>query len=298
VRCISLISGALLLANWEALARGGAEDGTRNNRAVETIVAGGPIRPTVEIYLQRNSINKHIVLFFRVGNRSEASGAIVGFGAYNMVRPRATQRPPQWVGLYGLSGNDSSMAWACIDTTGKTPAGWSEHNFWPTAQMILPGDTTRQFAAVLTIVPRRLHVCAWAFDTLGSSHFRGGHRSIATASWDREVVLPAIPPGRTESGIGSDAKFLDNGSPLRLSDNQDAAISYGLPKDGVVDLLVVDTLGVVTRRLVKGTRTAGLYVTLWDGANDLGRACDPGVYACRLRFNGKEVGARKVTLSH
>ena len=262
----------------------------------EKVVPGGAIYPTVEFMVQRRPRDTLLVLMFRVGNGSTASGSIKAFGIYDVKRPRATQRPPEWVGLYGTLGNDSSMVWACTDTLTARPPGWTKRNFWPSPYMIVPGDSTRTFAAVLTNAPRRLGLFAFAFDPLGSATMPR-LMTIPSASWHGEIELPVIPRGRSETTLGPVARFLDGGGSSQTATTRTHSVSYGLPKDGQVELDVIGGDGQVTRHLVKGARTAGLYVTLWDGRRDSGTPCEPGAYAYRLRFEGREVGSRTVTLS-
>jgi hypothetical protein len=60
-------------------------------------------------------------------------------------------------------------------------------------------------------------------------------------------------------------------------------VEYTVPPGaGLHSIEVIDVRGVVVRTLYSGTRTAGRYEVVWDGASDRGRRVASGVYFLRL----------------
>lgn len=74
-----------------------------------------------------------------------------------------------------------------------------------------------------------------------------------------------------------------------------ALLSYYLPADGQVTLVVYDLLGRQLRTLVSGERAAGTHRVVWDGKDDQGRLLPTGQYLCVLRHK-KGRQAQKVVL--
>lgn len=71
-------------------------------------------------------------------------------------------------------------------------------------------------------------------------------------------------------------------------------ISWQLPADGRVALLVLDAVGRVVRTLESGQRQAGNFVTTWDGTDDNGRRLGRGVYFVRLTADGSTTNVKTV----
>jgi immune inhibitor A len=65
-----------------------------------------------------------------------------------------------------------------------------------------------------------------------------------------------------------------------------AEIRYGLPRPGVVSLVVYDMNGRLVRTLMSGRQPAGQGSAIWDGRTDAGRLAPSGVYFCRLEAGG------------
>src|SRR5262249_62227876 len=68
-----------------------------------------------------------------------------------------------------------------------------------------------------------------------------------------------------------------------------ATIPLAVPAAGPYDALVEiqDAAGQHVRTLRVTNATPGSYALAWDGRNDAGRACAPGVYRAWLRANGQ-----------
>jgi hypothetical protein len=72
-------------------------------------------------------------------------------------------------------------------------------------------------------------------------------------------------------------------------------IEYALPRAADVTVTVYDAAGRLVRRLVEGTRPAGLQRARWEGDDSSGRRVGPGVYFVRVGAGG-EVLTRKLVL--
>jgi hypothetical protein len=72
----------------------------------------------------------------------------------------------------------------------------------------------------------------------------------------------------------------------------EARITYVVPggsKASPVRLQVYDPLGRLVRTLVDGYRQPGEYTVAWDGRDEYGHNVAPGVYFCRLVWNGQSL---------
>ncbi|MBC7185800.1 MAG: T9SS type A sorting domain-containing protein [Calditrichaeota bacterium] len=74
-----------------------------------------------------------------------------------------------------------------------------------------------------------------------------------------------------------------------------ALLSYYLPADEQVTLVVYDLLGRQVRTLVAGEKVAGAHRVAWDGKDDQGRLLPSGQYLCVLRSKAGSQ-AQKVVL--
>jgi hypothetical protein len=75
-----------------------------------------------------------------------------------------------------------------------------------------------------------------------------------------------------------------------------AALTFDLPREAHVSLLVFDVNGRVVRRLVDGTRAAGQYHLTWDGGTEAGVAAAPGIYLLDFRAGAFRATRRLVHL--
>jgi len=64
--------------------------------------------------------------------------------------------------------------------------------------------------------------------------------------------------------------------------NPTTNISYTLPVDSDVSLIVYDVLGREVRNLATGIHAAGSYIVSWDGMTDGGHSVSAGIYFARL----------------
>ncbi len=77
--------------------------------------------------------------------------------------------------------------------------------------------------------------------------------------------------------------------------NPAVEISWFLPRDGDLEILVYDISGRLVRSLVKETATAGPGSIMWRGNDDQGQSVPAGVYFCKVKSAG-EVLVQKMTL--
>jgi hypothetical protein len=77
--------------------------------------------------------------------------------------------------------------------------------------------------------------------------------------------------------------------------NPETEISYYLPKDGEVKIIIYNTLGQKIRTLVDEFQRAGYRSARWDGKDQLGNPVASGVYFYRVQAN-RELQVRKMTL--
>ena len=69
--------------------------------------------------------------------------------------------------------------------------------------------------------------------------------------------------------------------------NPTTNISYSIPTDGNVELIVYNIRGQKVKKLVKGTQPAGVYNVTWNGKDENGWSVSSGVYFYKLRSSGK-----------
>ncbi len=77
--------------------------------------------------------------------------------------------------------------------------------------------------------------------------------------------------------------------------NPAVEISWYLPRDGELEILVYDISGRFVRSLVKETATAGQGSIMWRGDDQQGHSVPAGVYLCKVKSAGK-ILVQKMTL--
>ena len=78
--------------------------------------------------------------------------------------------------------------------------------------------------------------------------------------------------------------------------NPSTTITFSLPRDMAVDLVVYSLEGRPVRRLLQGSRVAGTHQVVWDGTDRQNRAVPSGIYLVRM-VTEDGVDARKVVLA-
>ena len=64
--------------------------------------------------------------------------------------------------------------------------------------------------------------------------------------------------------------------------NPSTTISYDLPSDALISIVIYDATGQVVRQLVNEQRFAGRYQVRWDAKDNLGRSVGSGVYIAKV----------------
>lgn len=67
--------------------------------------------------------------------------------------------------------------------------------------------------------------------------------------------------------------------------NASTMISFSLPQDGQVSLIIYDVMGRQIRELANEKMQAGQQQFIWDGRNDVGDYASSGIYVYKLRMN-------------
>jgi hypothetical protein len=75
-----------------------------------------------------------------------------------------------------------------------------------------------------------------------------------------------------------------------------AMLAFGLPRDGEVELGIVDIQGRQVRTVHRGALAAGPHRLTWDGRNTGGSLASPGVYFAVLRFEERVLTKRLIRL--
>ena len=78
--------------------------------------------------------------------------------------------------------------------------------------------------------------------------------------------------------------------------NAVANISYKVPHDGHVNLSIYDVQGRMITELEDGYRSAGSFITSWDGHDNQGRDVVSGIYFARLSIDDHSTASRLVLL--
>jgi len=79
--------------------------------------------------------------------------------------------------------------------------------------------------------------------------------------------------------------------------NPQTRILFELPAAGDAVVMIHDLRGVLVRELRAGRLPAGPAALVWDGLDNRGQQAASGNYVCRLRLDGRSLGAsRKMVL--
>jgi len=104
-----------------------------------------------------------------------------------------------------------------------------------------------------------------------------------------ETVVRAGSLTVTIPGVGVEESSLTTPAGYKLSENlpnpftSATAISYQLPQESEVSLVIYDASGRAVRTLVSGRKDAGYHTVSWDTRNGSGKAVPAGVYFYRFQ---------------
>jgi hypothetical protein len=113
---------------------------------------------------------------------------------------------------------------------------------------------------------------------------------VGAVSSEGEVALHGLVHIAVTSAAPQRA-FLNPNAPNPFNPN--TTITYGVDREGPVQLDVFDSRGRLVRSLLQQPRmAAGIYHSVWDGRDQRGRAVASGVYHTRLVVNGRHLTQR------
>jgi hypothetical protein len=118
-----------------------------------------------------------------------------------------------------------------------------------------------------------------------------------TYTYTLRVVLAdgsTVESGTVTAGTPVRALSLEQNYPNPF--NPTTTITFGLPAEGMVELVVYDLEGRLVRRLAHGPMTAGLKEVSWDGRDDGGNAVGSGVYLYQLKAGTRTLAKKMVLL--
>ncbi len=120
--------------------------------------------------------------------------------------------------------------------------------------------------------------------------------TVVCTDYDHKGTLPETPePGeptiQASSAPSDDLQLHNRPNPF----NPETDLSYNLPDDCTVRLVVYNTLGQKVRVLADEHQQAGLKTIHWDGRDDGGNELASGVYFCRLQA-GRRSATKKMIL--
>ena len=132
---------------------------------------------------------------------------------------------------------------------------------------------------------------AKAYVLRGAIYYQNGNTDAAIDDFNQAVLLdPDGPIGRLaqenldalNTGVGDITAGLPQEFTLMPNYpnpfNPETMVSFGLPRDCEIKLIVYNVLGRVVRTLRKGMYKAGWHTLRWDGLDDSGRQVGTGIY--------------------
>jgi len=104
----------------------------------------------------------------------------------------------------------------------------------------------------------------------GYSPFNSGGITIEYSSGD-------------DAGVPADAALRLALSVVPTPFAREAMICYTIPAGAEVEIRVYDVQGRLTRSIPQKLKPAGRHAVRWDGRNQAGRLCSPGIYFVELK---------------
>jgi hypothetical protein len=179
---------------------------------------------------------------------------------------------------------DSAALYPGTWSVGLTPLWFAKGGNNDGYDVIQANDFTWQFPAVTSFdwAPYTLDVTVPAGAKVLEVRLHTYSRFTGTIYWD-DVTIEVI--GTTTAVRDPNAEVpavYELGQNYPNPFNPSTTISYGVPRNGEVTLVVYDMLGRQVRELARGYASAGRYTVTWDGHDDQGHAVGSGMYLYRL----------------
>jgi len=108
----------------------------------------------------------------------------------------------------------------------------------------------------------------------------GSTNPLFYVAWDYDAESPTAIEDDPGTGIVIRTTNLRENYPNPF--NPSTTLTFELPKQMDVELVIYDVLGRKVNTLVKGMQRAGVHQVIWNGADNYGRAVSSGVYFYRL----------------
>jgi len=123
--------------------------------------------------------------------------------------------------------------------------------------------------------------------------------SITNFSWNEEDPIEIAAEMTIGVGLSVDALYLPNAYAIHQNYpnpfNPLTNISYDLPENSFVDLVVYDMMGRIVKNLIHGNQNAGVKNINWDATNTQGETVSAGVYIYMIKANNY-IQSRKMIL--
>ena len=123
------------------------------------------------------------------------------------------------------------------------------------------------------------------------------NRNLQWSEWSDEGMFITVPLGITAEG---DASILPKSTKLFNNYpnpfNSITTIKFQLSNQGQVSLNIYDSAGLLVKRLINETRTAGEYEVQWDGTNDLNRTVASGAYFFQIKTDNYQRVTKAILL--
>ena len=288
--------------NYDNLGASVAGGGDLNGDGFPDVVSGEPRRLS-------SIVDEGGFQLFQ-GNWRKPYGGGTGTGRGRPTRAMQPGPPVVAVGLYGRSRSPSMFG---IASEAASPAGrervaldWrvaaqggggAQQGRTPWQPMGAPGDPLEGAALVSKTVTGLAAGTPYAWKARVLSHspwFRYGAwftpQSNGRAQWDLRTA-----PGTTEvSAAAATSAILELSAAWPNPARGDVRFELALPSATAAQVVVRDVEGRTIRTLAHGDMTAGRHTLLWNGADDAGVACSPGLYFVEATAGGEHAARRVV----
>jgi hypothetical protein len=154
----------------------------------------------------------------------------------------------------------------------------NKHTSAETARLSVAGATGEAITLYRFTASSALAPAGSASLSAGTAHLVLPARSATLAVVQRPVA--AVPPSPSAA-----AALQVRAQPNPFGGA--TTLAFVLPGAGPVRMTVYDAMGRHVRTLLEGERPAGANVVAWDGADQRGRALAPGMFCCRLAWEGR-----------
>jgi len=217
------------------------------------------------------------------------------------------------VAILGTSGFDvSQIDPASIQLEGVAPADWSTQD----VATPIPDSDDSCFCHALgpdEFVDLVLHFTAQEIVSALGSYSNWEMRALTltgemingTPIEGKDCVRIQIPQKRSWRGIFGKGEGPQNAGygPTTFEllgnypnpFNATTTISYSLPQNAEVNLVIYNVAGQKVRTVIEGNQSAGIHSLVWDGRNDSGQPVASGIYFYRLKA-GELTSTRRMTL--